>query len=147
MIFVDTVSLEALRGGSVEVFMAAPAAVRCKLMIFDAIVSLEALRGGSVKVFTSAPAAVGCKLMIFVATVSLEALRGGSVEVFTAAPAAVRCKLDTRLDTLHQLLQDNQFRNWFLTRVIFLHFPLWQIAARRSCSIYKSVLDSECCIN
>ena len=31
MIFVDTVSLEALRGGSVEVFSAAPAAVRCKL--------------------------------------------------------------------------------------------------------------------
>ncbi len=73
--------------------------------------SLEALRGGSAEVFSAAPGAVRCKLMIFVATVSLEALRGGSMEVFSAAPAAVRCKLDTRLDTFHQLLQDNQFRN------------------------------------
>ncbi len=82
------------------------------------------LRDGSAEVFSAAPAAVRCKLMIFVATVSLEALRGGSAEVFTAAPAAVRCKLDTRLDTFHQLLQDNQFRNrFFLSHVIFLHFP------------------------
>jgi hypothetical protein len=59
------VSLEALRGGSLEVFMAAPAAVRCKLMIFVATVSLEALRGGgSAEVFSAGPVAVCCKLMI-----------------------------------------------------------------------------------
>ncbi len=46
MIFVSTVSLEALGGGSVEVFTAIPVAVRCKLMIFVDTVSLEALRGG-----------------------------------------------------------------------------------------------------
>ncbi len=57
-------SLEALRGGSAEVFSAAPVAVRCKLMIFVATVSLEALRRGSAEVFSAAPAAVRCKLMI-----------------------------------------------------------------------------------
>jgi hypothetical protein len=62
MIFVDTVSLEGLRGGSAEVFSAAPAAVRCKLMIFVHAVSIEALRGGSAEVFSAAPAAVRCKL-------------------------------------------------------------------------------------
>jgi hypothetical protein len=47
MIFVDTVSLEALRGGSAEVFNKAASAMRCKLMIFVDTVSLEALIGGS----------------------------------------------------------------------------------------------------
>ncbi len=46
MIFVATVSLEALRGGRAEFFTTAPVAVRCKLKIFVDTVSLEALRGG-----------------------------------------------------------------------------------------------------